>query len=148
VSPRRLLLLPATLAALAVPVAPALAGEDPEPTPTPTPPGPVAPVPTPPAGSATLHVNHGCVSNRRAKAYVTGTNIASVAYSVGGRRVKRVTTPTSGGRYVFSMACSRLSYGAHTARATVAFTAGTTPASTSLRFQITRSGQVSARFTG
>jgi hypothetical protein len=140
---RSLLLLPATLAALALSVAPALAGEDPNaPAPTPTPP---APAPAAPANSATLHVNQGCVSGRRVKATVTGTNITSVAFFVDGKRVKRVTTPTSSGRYVWSMSCSRLTYGAHTARAAAAFSAGT---SKSMRFQITRSGQASARFTG
>jgi hypothetical protein len=129
---RSLLLLPATVAALALPVAPALAGESPDGS---------------SSGSATLHVKQGCVSAQRAKATVTGTNIASVTYYVDGKRVKRVTTP-SGGRYVFSMSCSRLTYGAHRARAVVTFTAGTSPASKSMRFQITRVRQASARFTG
>jgi|1185.fasta_scaffold209612_1 hypothetical protein len=143
---RRLLLLPATLAALALSATPALAGEDPDPTPVP--PAPVAPAPAAPIGTATLHVSHGCVSGRRARAYVTGTNIASVTYSVSGKRMKRVTRATSNGRYAFSMACSRLSVGAHTARAAVAFTAGTSPSNKSMRFQITRVGRTSARFTG
>jgi hypothetical protein len=151
VSRRRLLFLPATLAALALSATPALAGEDPNPTPAPppapapAPPAPVVPAPAAPVGTATLHINHGCVSGGRAKDYVTGTNIASVTYYVDGKRIKRVTTPTSSGRYVFSMACSRLAYGAHRARAAVAFTSR---ASQSMRFQITRSGQASARFTG
>jgi hypothetical protein len=88
------------------------------------------------------------VSGGRAKAFVSGDEIASVTYTVDGKRVKRVTNPTSSGRFVFSMACSRLSFGAHTARARVAFTAGTSPARTSMRFQITRSARTSARFTG
>jgi hypothetical protein len=125
---------------LTVSVAPALAGEDPgsgggSPTPTPA-----------PAPSATLHASQGCVSGgHRTKATVTGSNIASVKFYVAGKLIKTVTTPASNGRYVFSMSCTRLSFGAHTARAVVSFTGGT---SRTLRFQITRSGRSSARFTG
>lgn len=146
-SRRSLLLPPAVIAALALSAAPALAGEDPEPTPAPAPappvPAPAAPAPT--TGTATLHVTHGCVSGGRARANVTGTAIASVSYYVDGKRVARVTSPSSSGRFAFSMACSRLSYGAHRARVSVAYVVGT---STTRRFQITRKGRSSARFTG
>jgi hypothetical protein len=147
VSRRSLLLPPALIAALALSAAPALAGEDPEPTPPP-PPAPSAPVPAAPTGTATLHVTHGCVTGGRVRANVTGADIASVTYFVDGKRAARVTSPSSSGRYAFSMACSRLGFGAHRARASVVFTAGTSPARMTRRFQITRKGQSSARFTG
>jgi hypothetical protein len=147
---RSLLLPPALIAALALSAAPALAGEDPEPTPPPppAPSAPSAPVPAAPTGTATLHVTHGCVTGGRVRANVTGAEIASVTYFVDGKRVARVTSPSSSGRFAFSMACSRLGFGAHRARAAVVFTAGTSPARMSRRFQITRKGQTSARFTG
>jgi hypothetical protein len=146
---RFLLVLPAAIAALALSTAPALAGEDdPNPTPGPAPAPPAAPAPAVPTGTATLHVTHGCVSGGRERANVTGANIASVTYYVDGKRVKRLTRPTASGRYAFSMACSRVTYGAHRARAAVAYTAGTSPVSQALRFQITRTRQTSARFTG
>jgi hypothetical protein len=146
---RPLLLLPALLAALALPVAPALAGEDdgtppPAPVPAPAP----SPAPVPVVGAAKLHVSLGCVSHTRAKAVVTGTNIDTVAFYVDGKRQKTVSSPTSSGRYVFTMSCSRLSVGAHTARAVATFQAGTSPEQQTLRFQITRARQASARFTG
>jgi hypothetical protein len=142
-------LLPAVLAALALPVAPALAGEDdgtpaPAPAPAPSP----APAPVPVAGSAKLRVPLGCVSHTRAKAVVTGSNIDTVTFFVDGKRVKTVSSPTSSGRFVFTMSCSRLSVGAHTARAVVAYQSGTSPTQQTLRFQLTRALQASARFTG
>jgi hypothetical protein len=141
---RSVLLLPAVLTALTLSVAPALAGEDDGSTPPPTPPS--AQVPT--TGTAKLQSVRGCVSGKRAKAAVTGTSIAKVSFYVGGKRIKTVETATAGGRYLFSMKCSHLSVGAHTARAAVTFETGATPARMSLRFQITRSQQTSPRFTG
>ena len=144
---RSVLLLPAVLAALALSVAPALAGEDdgtPPPAPAPAP----SPAPVPVVGAAKLRVPLGCVSHTRAKAVVTGDNIDTVAFYVDGKRKKTVTSPTSGGSFVFTMSCSRLSVGAHTARAVVTYQSGTSPAQQTLRFQLTRSRQTSARFTG
>jgi hypothetical protein len=128
---RRSLVLPVVLAALALPVAPALAGEDPD-----------------DSGSAKLHASQGCVLGNRAKVAVTGSNIDTVAFYVDGKRIKTVTTPTSTGRFVISMRCSRLSFGAHRGRAVVTFEAGSSPAKRTLRFQITRGRQSSPRFTG
>jgi hypothetical protein len=130
VSRRPLLLLPAVLAAIALPSAPALAGEDDD------------------SDSAALHASQGCVSGNRAKATVTGDNIDTVAFYVDGKLVKTVTQPASTGRFVFSMRCARLSVGAHRARAVLTFEEGSSPASQTLRFQITRSRQGSPQFTG
>jgi hypothetical protein len=106
---RSLLLLPAVLAAAAMPVAPAFAGED-------------------DGDNASLHApSRACVTGHSVKATVSsGDDIDAVAYYVDGKRLKRVTEPAITGRYVFSMPCSRLSVGAHRARAVVSFSSGDT----------------------
>ena len=125
---RSLLFLPVLLGAIALPGAPAFAGEE-----------------DGDSGSARLHVSQGCVSKARAKAWVTGDDVARVAFYVDGDRVKTVTKPNAAGRYAFSMSCSRLSFGAHRASAVVTSSEGSRQA---LRFQITRAARVSPRFTG
>ena len=127
VSRRPLLLLPAVLAAIALPVSPAFAGEDDD------------------ADSATLRASQGCVTGDRSKATVTGDNIDTVAFFVDGKLAKTATRPAVTGRFVFSMKCSRLSVGAHRARAVASFEGGE---SQTMRFQIARSAQASPRFTG
>jgi hypothetical protein len=123
---RPMLFLPAVLVAMALPVAPALAGEDDG------------------SGPVRLHESQGCVSGDRAKATVTGDNIDSVKFFVDSKLVKTVTEATSRGTYVFSMRCARLSVGAHRARAVVSESGS----NQTLRFQITRARQTSPQFTG
>jgi hypothetical protein len=127
VSRRSLLLLPAVLAATALPVAPALAGEDDD--------------------SAELNApSRACVSGHLVKATVESSDdIDSVTFFVDGRRMRVVDEPANTGRFVFTMPCSRLSVGAHRARASVEFESGDTQ---TLRFQIARRAQASPRFTG
>jgi len=129
-SRRPLLLLPAVLAAIALPVAPALAGEDDE------------------SSSATLRATQGCVSGDRATASVTGDNVDAVAFYLDGKHVKTVRQANSAGRYAISMRCAHLRVGAHRARAVVTFTEGSSPARQTLRFQITRARQGTPRFAG
>jgi hypothetical protein len=131
---RSLLLLPAVLAAVSLPVSPALAGED---------------------NDVSLDVPRNCVSDNRVKATVSGDDIDSVAFYVDGERVRRVTRPTNRGTFVFTMRCSALSVGAHRARAVVNFESGSSPEQNgsrpeqqTLRFQITRAARRSPRFTG
>jgi hypothetical protein len=88
------------------------------------------------------------VSGDRAKATVTGSNIDTVAFYVGGKHVKTVTRPAAGGGYVLSMSCAHLGVGAHRARAAVTFQSGASPTRTTLHFQITRARQTSPQFTG
>jgi hypothetical protein len=128
--PRRSLLLPTVLVALMLPVAPALAGEDDD------------------SPSADLRVAHGCVSGERAKVVVTGNDIDGVGLYIDGEHIRTLTRPDADGRYTFSMKCARLSVGAHTARAVVWFADGSSPASQSLRFQLTRSRRGAPRFAG
>jgi hypothetical protein len=122
---RPLVLLPVLLAGLALQVAPALAGED-------------------DGGSPALHQVRDCLTHNRAKMTVTGDDIDSVAFYVGGKLRKTVNEPTSNGTYVFAMRCRQLSVGAHKARAVVSASDDTT----TLRFTITRAAQASPRFTG
>ena len=118
--------MPVLLAGLALPVAPALAGED-------------------DGNSAKLHELRNCVSHTRAKVTVTGADIDQVVFFVSGNRVKTVTRPTSNGTFVLGMRCSRLTVGAHRARAVVTDTSGDR---STLRFTITRTVLSSPRFTG
>jgi hypothetical protein len=124
---RPMLLLPAVIAAMALSVAPALAGEDDD--------------------SATLRASsQDCVNGHRAKAAVTSDDdIDSVAFYLDGKLVETVSRATPGGRYLFSMRCSTLSVGAHRGRADVSFESG---GNQTLRFLITRSRRAAARFTG
>jgi hypothetical protein len=142
-SRRPLLLLPALLAALALPVAPALAGEDPDTPPAPAPGVTPAPVDAPSVGTASLN-SQNCVTRARAKTTVTGQLIASVVFFVDGHR----RDTDSNGSFSFTMPCAHLSVGAHRAKAVVSFEQGATTASQTLRFQITRSLQGTARFAG
>jgi hypothetical protein len=148
-SRRNVLLLPAVLAAIAIPVVPAFAGEDDGEDQNNTPTAPADPnAPATPA-SASLRSSQGCLSSAHAKAVVTGEPIESVAFFVDGKRVKTVTRPDSASRFTFSMRCADLRAGAHRGRAVVTFESGATPASRTLRFQITRRpAQRSPRFTG
>jgi hypothetical protein len=89
------------------------------------------------------------MSGSHAKAVVTGEPIESVAFFLDGKRVKTVTRPDSASRFTYSMRCAHLRVGAHRGRAVVTFQSGATPASKTLRFQITRrAAQRSPRFTG
>jgi hypothetical protein len=128
---RPLLAVPVLLGAIALPAAPAFAGEEDGDT-----------------GPATLRATQGCVSDDRARAVVRGEDIETVEFYVDGDRVARLTRPNDNGRYVLSMRCSRLGFGAHRASAIVTFTEEAERARQALRFQITRARQVSPRFTG
>jgi hypothetical protein len=129
-SRRSLLLLPAVVAALAAPVAPALAGEDDD------------------DASATLRASQGCVSGEHASAVVSGDSIDTVTFFLDGNHVKTVTRPNDEGRFALRVNCEHLRMGAHRARAVVRFEEGSSPAGKTLRFQITRARQGSPRFAG
>ena len=129
---RPLLLLPAVLAAIALPAAPALAGEDDDSSSSP----------------ATLRAAQGCVSGDHARAAVSGDGIDTVAFYLDGNHVKTVRQANDEGRYAISVNCSHMRLGAHRARAVVTFAEGSSPAQQTLRFQITRSRQGTPRFAG
>jgi hypothetical protein len=131
---RTLLFLPAVLAAIALPVAPALAGEDGDSNGS--------------SGPANLRASQGCVAGHWATAAVTGAGIAKVAFYLDGKLVKTATQPNSKGAFATWMKCARLRVGAHRGRAVVSFAQGSSPASQTLRFQVTRSRAGSPRFTG
>jgi hypothetical protein len=123
---RQLLLVPALIAGLALPVAPALAGED-------------------DGESGTLDQVRNCVNHSRAKVTVSGDEVDAVVFYVDGRRVKAVDEATVNGTYVMSMRCRFLTPGAHRGRAVVTDTAGD---NSTLRFTIARRAQTAPRFTG
>ncbi len=127
-SRRSMLLLPALIAGLVMPAAPALAGED-----------------NGSSASPSLNQLRNCVSERSAKVTVSGDDIATVAFYVDGKQMKRVAQPAATGNYVFAMRCSSLSAGAHRGRAVVTDTSGD---NSTLRFTIARAAQASPRFTG
>jgi hypothetical protein len=145
---RPLLLLPAVIAAIALPVAPALAGEGDGTAPTPSDPSAPAAPAAPAAPSAKLKASHSCRSGKKATASVSGAGITSVAFHLDGKLVKTVKKASAGGRYSMSMSCSRLRTGANRGRAVVKFAQGASPASQTLGFQITRARAASPRFTG
>ena len=150
---RFLLLMTMALAALAVAVTPALAGEDPDDpaaSPPATQPAPTQPAPVPPAlhGSAKLRTSQGCLAENRSQASVNGSQIESVAFFVDGRKVRTVFAPDESGRFTFTMSCSHLGFGTHRARAAVAFKSGVSPTSRTLVFQITRTRAVRPQFAG
>ena len=127
---RPLLLVPALIAGLALPVAPALAGEDDD---------------DGGSGSGTLDQVRNCVNHSRAKVTVSGDEVDRVVFYVDGRRVKAVGEPTVNGTFVMAMRCRRLSPGAHRGRAVVTDTAGD---NSTLRFTLARTAQAAPRFTG
>jgi hypothetical protein len=126
---RPMFLVPALIAGLALPVAPALAGEDDDGG----------------SGSGTLDTVRNCVNHSRAKVTLSGDEVDSVVFYVDGRRVKAVDEPTVNGTYVMAMRCSRLTPGAHRGRAVVTDTAGD---NSTLRFTLARTAQAAPRFTG
>jgi hypothetical protein len=122
----RKLLLPALIAGLLLPAAPALAGEDDGDSP------------------ALDHVRN-CVNHSRAKVTVSGDEVDAVVFYVDGRRVKAVDEPTVNDTYVMSMRCRSLTPGAHRGRAVVTDTEGDR---STLRFTLARTAQAAPRFTG
>ena len=126
---RPLLLVPVLIAGLALPVTPALAGEDDDGG----------------SGSGTLDKVRNCVNHNRAKVTVSGDEVDAVVFYVDGRRVKAVDAPTARGTFVMAMRCRRLTPGAHRGRAVVTDTAGD---NSTLRFTIARTAQAAPRFTG
>ena len=148
-SRRNVLLLPVVVAAIAIPVSPAFGGEDDGEDQSNTPTAPANPDGQVTPASARLRSSQRCMSGSRAKAVVTGQPIESVAFFLDGRRVKTVTRPDSASRFTYSMRCAKLRVGAHRGRAVVTFESGATPATRTLRFQVTRRpAQRSPRFTG
>jgi hypothetical protein len=147
---RTLLLTTMALAALALAVTPAFAGEEPDPTAAPPAQPSPTPAPTAPVvhGSAKLRTSQGCLTNNEAKASVSGESIASVAFYVDGRKVKTVSSPDASGRFAFTMSCSHLSIGTHRARAAVSFESGVTPTQRTMLFQITRARAAIPQFAG
>ena len=129
----------------------------PQPPVTPTP--PVTP-PTPPAqavsparvspGSAKMVGPRSCPRNNTVAATVTGKKIVKVTFYVDGKKVKTLTKPNKGTRWVLPLNVKRLAYGAHRVRATVQFSKASHTKAKSLRFSFSRCHGAAAqpKFTG
>jgi hypothetical protein len=73
-------------------------------------------------GTAKLRGPTGCASSRRAvRPTVTGTQIASVTFSVDGRRMRRVNASASGNRWSVTLWTPHMRRGTHRVRAVVSF---------------------------
>ena len=147
---RLVLLMTMALAASALAVTPAFAGEDPPTVPVPVPLPTPLPVPTPSdhSGSANLHF-HGCIGTKRMRASVAGDDIDSVAFYINGKKVQTVSSDDDSGDFSFSMSCSRLHFGSNRGKAAVRFESGTSTSRKWLHFQVVRSGLTRrALFTG
>ncbi|HEX6714003.1 MAG TPA: SdrD B-like domain-containing protein [Thermoleophilaceae bacterium] len=98
-------------------------------------------------GSARLLGRTGCV-NAAFAARVIGKRIASVTFTLDGKRLKKVTR-RSGGAYKARVAVESLRRGVHRIVARVAFKASTTPKAKTLRltFQRCSGRRISPRFT-
>jgi hypothetical protein len=114
------------------------------PAPAPTTPAPTA---TPLLGTAQLH-STSCIGHTRAKESVSGQNIASVTFSVDGKKRSTDSTADASGAFTYSMSCSRLSFGSHRGTAAVTFTNGATPSTRTLSFRITRTQTARPQFAG
>jgi hypothetical protein len=130
----------------------------------PAPPAPGAP-PQPPApliaatpsqaapvrGSARLSGPGGCVS-RAFSASVVGNRIAQVSFTLDGKRLKTLRSPSSGNRWSLRIVPKSLKKGVHRVSVGVSFTANTNPRTQRLRLAFQRCAQaarqVAPRFTG
>jgi hypothetical protein len=131
----------------------------PPPTP-PTPPTPPVTPPTPPGqgvspvrvspGSAKMVGPRSCPRTNSVAATVTGKKIVKVTFYVDGKKVKTLTKPNKGSRWVLPLNVRRLSYGAHRVRATVQFAKSSATKAKTLRFSFSRCNDAAAQpqFTG
>jgi hypothetical protein len=135
----RSLLVPlAVIAAIAMPVAPAFGGEEEGEDGGGGGGG----------GAPSAHASRGCVNadpDDHVKVAVTGNDIVRVAFYVDGDLVKTDRSASPGGRYVLKMRCAQLSIGATGGRAVATLEGGERQ---TVRFQIIRSAQDTAQFTG
>jgi hypothetical protein len=137
--------------------------QQPQPQPQPQQPGRPAAPPAPPLVAATpsttatvaatsrLSGPGGCVS-RAFAATVTGSRIAQVSFSLDGKRLKTLRTPTSGNRWSLRIVPGKLKTGVHRVSVGVSYIANTTPRTQRLRLAFQRCAkaaqQVAPRFTG
>jgi hypothetical protein len=100
-------------------------------------------------GTARLNGPSGCVKGPFT-ATVRGTRIAQVTFFVDGKRVKRLTAPTSGNRFTVSINPRGRSFGVHRVTARVQFVTESQTATRTLRlsFQRCKRQTVQPRFTG
>src|SRR3954452_1447694 len=104
----------------------------------------------PATGTARLSGPGGCVS-RAFNASVVGSRIAQVTFSLDGKRIATLRSPTAGNRWSKRIVPSSLKTGVHRVTAGVSFRANTTPRTRTLRLAFQRCAQAARRaprFTG
>jgi hypothetical protein len=120
-------------------------------TPQPTPQIKVSPARVRP-GSAKLSGPSGCArTTRTVAATVTGRRIVKVTFSIDGKRVKTLTKANGkGGRWTLPIAVRKLSVGTHRVTVTVQFASSSQTKAKTLRFSFSRCRTAVARpqFTG
>jgi hypothetical protein len=83
-------------------------------------------------------------------ATVTGKKVVKVTFYVDGKKVKTLTKPNKGSRWVLPLNVRRLSYGAHRVRATIQFAKSSGTKAKTMRLSFSRCSDASAQpqFTG
>jgi hypothetical protein len=103
------------------------------------------------AGTARLSGPGGCVS-RAFSASIVGSQIAQVSFSLDGKRIRTLRSPTAGNRWSVRIVPRTLKTGVHRVTAGVSFRVNTTPRTRTLRLAFQRCAQavrkVAPRFTG
>jgi hypothetical protein len=101
-------------------------------------------------GSAKLRGPSGCPRNNVVAATVTGRHIVKVTFYVDGKKVKTLTKPNKGTRWVLPLNVRRMAYGSHRVQAKVQFAKASATQSKTLRLSFSRCGQTAAQpqFTG
>jgi hypothetical protein len=139
----------------------------PEEPPTPPTPPTTPPTGTPPAqtvatpqikvsptritpGSANLRGPRGCPTTNVVAATVSGKRIVKVTFYLDGKKIKTLTKPNKGGRWVLPVNVSRLAYGSHRVRARVQFAKSSGTKIKTMRVSFSRCGAAAAQpqFTG
>jgi len=92
----------------------------------------------------------GCPTTNVVAATVSGKRIVKVTFYLDGKKVKTLTKPNKGGRWVLPVNVSRLAYGSHRVRAKVQFAKSSGTKIKTMRVSFTRCGAAAAQpqFTG
>jgi hypothetical protein len=102
------------------------------------------------AGSAKLRGPSGCPTTHVVAATVTGTRIVKVTFYLDGKRVKTLTKPNKGSRWILPLTVRHLAYGSHRVQAKVQFAKSSATKIKTMRMSFSRCGAAAAQpqFTG
>lgn len=101
-------------------------------------------------GSAKLSGPRGCPTTNVVAATVTGKRIVKVTFYLDGKKVKTLSRPNKGSRWVLPLNVRRLAYGSHRVRAKIQFAKSSTTQTKTMRLSFSRCGAAAAQpqFTG